>query len=553
MILQKSYLLLMLLILITLVLDVVFFSSTLEDAQITYRYSLRFSEGYDFGMWNRTGFPVEGFTTFLWMLYLSFFGPNLDSIVYASKITTVFFHLSVIVLFFSLHVKFYNGENHNIFKGSEKIASKAFLFTSIVVAIFLPLSWYATTGMETVLFMTLIAYMIFFPMLTSNIIILSSLSILLVMTRPDGIMFALASPLYYFWITKNRQFITIATVALITFIALAIFRYNHFGYFMPNTYYAKSANTIGLMHLKAGIFYFGAFFITYIYIFIPIILMLISTVLSKKIKEREFFLLLLLGIAIYFIILAKAGADNFSAFPMWRHALNVFPLIIFCMFYSIYSLYPKYSYVLSSIIVLLLFFSPIIFSIPTSQSSFLKEQLSNSIKKFPDFSNDYKNNSLLLWLKNITDENTTIATSLAGELPLTVDAYHLDILGLNDEYIAHNGKFDPNGPTDSKTDMAYVLSKRPNIIEGYMNAKKILKNEELKIIINSRKKMNQDLIENSIFQNEYFIITNAPYETFNRILFIHKDYYEKLNEKVIIKVHPVNKLINAIKNVKEIN
>ncbi len=547
-ILKKDYLILLLLIVIALILDLVFFSNTLEDAQITYRYSLRFSEGYEFGMWNRTGSPVEGFTTFLWMIYLSLFGPNIDTIVYTSKITTILSHISIIILFFILSIKFENNKNINIniFKGDEEISSKAFLFTSIAMAVFLPISWYATTGMETVLFITLIAYIFFVPMLTSNIIVLSLLTILLVLIRPDGIMFAIASPLYYFWVTRDRKFIIIVLVALASFIALAIFRYSYFGYFMPNTYYAKSANAVGFMHLKAGILYFGTFFTTYIYMFMPIFMMLIATNTLKKTRERSFILLLLLGGTIYFIILARAGADNFSAFPMWRHALNVFPLLAFCTFWSIYSIYDKFGKLLSIFIIVLLFSVPIFLSIPMSQSNFLKNQLFNSATNFPNFSNHYKSNHLLLWLKSITDKNTTIATSLAGALPLTVDAYHIDILGLNDEYIAHNGMFDPNGPTDSKTDMNYLLSLRPDIIEGHMNAENIITGN-LKPLPKWRRKMNYNLIANPIFQNEYLIITNAPYKAFNRVLFIRKDYYEKITKKFNIDVISVDRLVEIIK------
>ncbi len=545
---KKSLILLLLLILVAFLFDLLFFSNTLEDAQITYRYSLRFAEGYDFGMWNRTGSPVEGFTTFLWMIYLSLFGPNLDHIVYASKVTTILSHISIIILFFALYLKFKNNNhNINVFKGNEEIASKAFLFTSIAIAVFLPLSWYATTGMETLLFVSLITFILFLPMLTSNIIILSFLTLLLVLTRPDGIMFALASPLYYLWITKNKKYIFLIVLALITFISLAVFRYSYFGYFMPNTYYAKSVNAIGFMHLKAGVLYFGSFFITYIYIFIPIIIMLKKTITDKQIKEKSFFIFSLLGITIYFIILAKAGADNFSAFPMWRHALNLFPLIIFCSFWSIFSIFNRNGKIFSILVVILLFFMPLFFSFPISQANFLKKEVHSGIKKFPDISNEYKNNKFLLWLNKITDDKTVIATSLAGMLPLTVDAYHIDILGLNDEYIAHNGMFDPNGPTDSKTDMDYVMSLKPDLIEGYMNAKIILKGKETQKALLARKKMNIDLISNPIFQKEYLIITNAPYQSFNRILFINKDYYHKIKYKFDIEVMPVDNLVFALK------
>ena len=81
------------------------YSFTLEDAQITYRYALRYSEGFPWGTWNRDELPIEGFTTPLWMLILSIFGPNLDSIAHASKLIGSLSALCLVYLFFMLAIK----------------------------------------------------------------------------------------------------------------------------------------------------------------------------------------------------------------------------------------------------------------------------------------------------------------------------------------------------------------------------------------------------------------------------------------------------------------
>lgn len=535
------------LLFVSILFDLLFFSYTLEDAQITYRYSLRFSEGYDFGMWNRTGSPVEGFTTFLWMIYLSFFGPSLEIIVTMSKVTGILAHQSILLLLFYLYLQY----NNNValcvdpFKNNEKVAAKAFFYSSISVVVFLPLCWYASSGMETLVFIALICYVFFLPVITSNFLLLSIVSILLVITRPDGIFFALASPLYYWFITKNKKFSTVAIMALLAFGALTAFRYYYFGYLMPNTYYAKSANVEGMEHLKHGVLYFAWFVFNYLYLFMPIVLALLATLRSNKKLENSFLLVAFVGVGVYFLVVAKAGGDNVSAFPMWRHGLNVSVLIIFCAFFSIHYLSQRYAKKFSVVVVLLLFILPLLISAPDYNARFLRAELISNIKRFPDLSNVYNNNEFLLWIKSISDENTVISTALAGALPLTVDAFHIDVLGLNDEIIAHNGTFDVDGPIDSKSDMGYVISQRPDIIEGYMNAKQIIKSENLQRVISIRKKMNLELINSQIFKNEYLIITNAPYEVFNRVLFVHKSYYQKIRNKHDIKVMPVDTLVSA--------
>lgn len=543
---RNKYISLLALIIVTLSLDLLFFSSTLEDAQITFRYSLRLSEGFGFGMWNRTGAPVEGFTTFFWMIYLSLFGPNLECIVYAAKITSILSQLSIIILFYTVAHRLHNNQKlaNNIFT-SKTSASSAFLFSGITLTAYLPLSWYTSTGMETVPFIALISYALFLPILTNNIIAISSITILLVLMRPDGLMFALASPIYYFAVSKNKNYCIVFSLALLTFVALTLFRYNYFGYLMPNTYYAKSENAIGFLHLKAGLSYFASFIRSYFFVFISLFLCLVFIIRNRKTKEMSFFILALCGIGIYFLILAKSGADNYSAFPMWRHALNLFPLIVFCSFFSVSTLSKRFGTPASVLMLLLIVFTPIFYSTPITEMRFLRSQISGGLKLFPNITNDYNNNKLLLWLKDISTEDTIIATSLAGALPLTVDAHHIDILGLNNEYIAHFGTFSPNGPIDSKTDMNYVLDQRPDIIEGYMNAKLILENNDLTAAIAARKKMNIELLSNPIFQNEYLIISNAPYDSFNRILFISSEHYSRIGQKFSVETIPVTNLVNA--------
>ncbi|NQZ08295.1 MAG: hypothetical protein HRT35_14155 [Algicola sp.] len=542
------------LLFIALIFDVLFFANTLEDAQITYRYALRFSEGFDFGMWNRTGSPVEGFTTFLWMVYLSLFGPNLESIVYASKITGILAHLSIIGLFVTLYQRYSNQSQSklaiNLFKGNEAGAAKAFLYSALAVTFFLPLSWYASSGMETLAFIALICLVLFLPLLTINLFALALVTLLLVLIRPDGIMFAFAAPLYYWFISKDKKHFAVMAVAVLAFFGLIAFRYSYFGYVMPNSYYAKSANVEGFRHLIYGIMYFGSFVANYFYLFLPILFASLSILRKKQFAQNSFLPLAFAGITLYFAIVAKAGGDNFSAFPMWRHGLNLFPLIAFCTFYSLHYLWHtnqgvKSSRNLSFASLALLFIVPMVISVPLGNAKFLRTEVIEKVARFPDLSNDYKDNALLLWIKNITDENTVVTTALAGALPLTVDAVHIDVLGLNNEKIAHSGTFDYDGPIDSKSNMQWVIEQKPDIIEGYMNAKKIINNEDLAKVISARQKMNLELLQSEQFKQQYLIITNAPYEAMNRVLFISKSYYQKISNKHDVQVMSVDNLVAA--------
>ena len=543
---------LVLLLAIAVVFNILFFSNTLEDAQITFRYALRWSEGFDFGMWNRTGNPVEGFTTFLWMVYLSQFGPNIDSIVTASKITGILAQLSIIGLFFRLHKAYGEGETMalGLFDGQQAQASQAFLYAAIGVSVSLPLTWYASSGMEMLVFVALISYALFLPLLTANLFVLALISVLLVLTRPDGIMFAFAAPLYCWFIGKDKKYLWVAVASIIAFVSLIAFRYSYFGYFMPNSYYAKSANAEGLHHLKYGILYFGSYVVNYLYLFIPMVLAIWGILRKKQWLSHSFLPLAFAGIALYFAIVAKAGGDNFSAFPMWRHGLNLFPLTLFCTFFALRYLGHAKTRQMSQGILALIVVMPLIFTFPTRNGSFLRGEMAEQIAAFPNLSHDYRNNDLMLWLNNISDENTVISTLLAGELPLTVDAYHLDVLGLNTEEVAHTGTFDTNGPIDSKSNMSYILSQSPDIMEGYVNADKVVAHRDVETALKARQKMNFELLLDERFEQNYLMITNAPYPSFNRVLFIHKAYYDKIRHRHDVQVKPVTELVKVAKAMK---
>ncbi len=101
MIIKNHWLLFVLLIISTLIISLTY-SFTLEDAQITYRYALRYSEGYPWGTWNRSEEPVEGFTTVLWMFILSLFGPDLQAIIHSSKIIGGLSALGLVTIYYQV-------------------------------------------------------------------------------------------------------------------------------------------------------------------------------------------------------------------------------------------------------------------------------------------------------------------------------------------------------------------------------------------------------------------------------------------------------------------
>ena len=491
------------------------YSFTLEDAQITYRYALRYSEGFSWGTWNRDEVPIEGFTTPLWMLILSIFGPNLDSIAHASKLIGSFSALCLVYLFFILGIKCQRNEIN--FLHSNHALKNSFLFTSIFCALSLPISWYATTGMETVTFMLLISASLLGPLIKINLLLYIFINMALVAIRPEGVMFSIASAVYFGY--RDKRYLYALVPIAVTLLTVFSHRYLVFQELMPNTYFAKSGDG-GLRHLMSGVFYFGSFALSYWYVFLPYLAL--PYLLKRRLltfSEDDFYFIGIAGVAMFYLLIAKSGGDNFYAFPHWRHGLVLLPLVAFFSFYTLFKLNLIHSTKVATSICLLNLALPLVAVIPSSQEMLRFYQLD-----LFGFQHRMLNNPMFIWIKENNRSDITIASSLAGELPLTVDYTHIDILGLNDRVVAHEGSFDPQGPIDSKTNMAYVVGRMPELIEAYFPPECITQ-VDVDCLLRGRPKLARELLTNPAFVEGYLLIDNAPYEYFNRALFIRKDYY----------------------------
>ena len=178
-------------------LTLLYYPHTLEDAQITFRYALRLSEGYPYGMWNRVGTPVEGSTTILWTLALSLFGPDLNIMAHAAKAIGVGSYFGTI-LFFIIATKALSRSPNQALHLNRKHLSSALKSTAITISICAPFAWYSSSGMETSLYILLVTLVILLPSITTSLALLLLTNALIVICRPDGYIFSIASSAFYF-------------------------------------------------------------------------------------------------------------------------------------------------------------------------------------------------------------------------------------------------------------------------------------------------------------------------------------------------------------------
>lgn len=507
-----------------LIFPVFFFNNTLEDAHITFRYARNFFNGDGFGTWNPGEPPIEGYTSLLWMAIVAT----------AQRLGFSFFETSKILGWGSLVclptlaiVAWYRAYNAAA-STTESYGASWLLYAAVLYSVYLPLAWYAVSGMETVFFAAMAGGLLLIPrlLLGDGLRTLGALalSIGLVLTRPEGILVAGAINSFFLYqrvVKGNRYYWPLIALAgtLLTFLGLTLFRYIYFGDIVPNTYYAKANG--GWLHLMAG----AGYVLRFTVIASPLLALVVAAIIAKprQLLTNELFVFLLLFVAVYCVYVIKVGADPKSAFPMWRHFVHIAPFWIGLVALSVNHLFKRLRI---GVLVLL----SAVFLVDGAVVYLNREPVVNaplqSIGKYGFLKAQEPPNGYFLWLSKFSNVDTLSAVSLAGEWPYYVPGRYIDILGLNDRHIAKFGKYAAKGLTDSKTDMNYVLTRKPAIIDGYMDALALLDGKCPDEIHGMRSEMLASMINNQAFMSDYYFVTNAPYDQLNRALFVTKNFYE---------------------------
>jgi len=509
---------------LSIALPTYLFNSTLEDAHITFRYVRNFVAGQGFGIWNRDEQPIEGFTSLAWLIILSagsFLG--LSIFTFSKGLGWLFLACLPTV---SL-IAWYRSKTTS-FDRSDSRRENWLLYAAILYVVYVPVAWYAVSGMETVFVAAQVAFLLYVPrVFTTDIarsiaVVLSSAC--LIVTRPEGILISVAINLFFLHQEVKQKGhrnwpVTGLIAALITFIGLTSFRYYYFGELVPNTYYAKADG--GLLHLVAGVYYVKSL----LTVVAPLIAFVVAAyvIRRREMLNDKFAAFLTIFLFVYCLYVIKVGGDPISAFPLWRHFLHIAPFWITLVALSVYRLFPKF---LVGLVMLLIAAVAVDGVIAKLNKDVLLFQPIDSIKRFGLLKTEPPN-EFFIWLSKFVDQDTLSAGSLAGQWSYFVPGQYIDMLGLNDRHIARFGSFDANGPIDSKTDMKYVMSRSPDVIDGYMSGL-ALKNGLCPIQNHGwRFEMLNGLIRNPYFLREYDFVLNAPYDKLDRAIFVRKEFLSR--------------------------
>jgi hypothetical protein len=447
---------------------IVYLDYTSDDAYISYRYAQHFADGLGL-VWN-PGEWVEGYTNFLWVLILA--GLDKAGADVPDSARWLGFALGVIAVGGTYMLTRELLEENAGPRDSGRIAGIA---AALLLAASGPFAAWSSAGLETSLFavLTLAAVLLHIRELERGWLPASGVVWAFVaMTRPEGVLLFAVSAVFKLieagtrlyaqrrrsWYRRSilreaGRFALWAAGFAAIFVPYWIWRWTTYDWFFPNTYYAKVGENLD--QYERGIQYLQAFaqqYAAWLVLVIPVAAALTSI---RRMASVYVFALLLA----WFAYVVYVGGDSLVRM---RFFAPVLPLLYGAVAAAAAALIaeahferrpPRWA---AEAAVAVAFAGLVAFTLqPSSRDQALVSEREGMRDRI----------AIGRWLGDHFPENTLIAVVAAGAIPYESDLPTIDMLGLNDEHIAHRdvkiGKL-PAG--HEKYDTEYVLDRQPDII-----------------------------------------------------------------------------------------
>ena len=436
----------------------------IDDAYISLRYARNLAEGK--GLVFNLGERVEGYTNFLWTLLLTIgFFLKLDGVGLSIGLGIVGGCILLILVFFM--TRHHLAPNTTIYRS---------ITAPLCVVIQLPFLCYSLSGLETTFFTLLLMgsiYFVFMGMKKASWFNYASLTLSIAsLTRPEANIIFFFNLIFLFWYRrKNKQHISL--FQLISYAAIYIcivgsfflWRYIYYGFWLPNTYYAKIGGGVNMSIIESGIGYVWSFsLMTYLIGMLPLVLLIRS--FRKEVK----FIYFISFTCTYFLAVIYEGGDHLA---MFRFCIPVIPVVailyqelwVYVIEDRLLKRYPSFSRFQGvSLFMVFVFITGLSSSLLISRASsrhglteYERSKLEVKLtKQWAAFGR---------WLKKNTKGDEKIALITAGAIPFYSELYAIDMVGLTDTHIAHMSiELGKGYAGHEKFDNEYVLSQRPRFI-----------------------------------------------------------------------------------------
>jgi arabinofuranosyltransferase len=410
---ERKYLLL---VFLSLLLSLYLFRDfVVDDAYISFTYSRNLAEGHGL---TYNGMLVEGYSNYLWTLLITpFLCLGIDPLAAARTLgiaSSVFMVLMLDRLIRTLAPKL-NGPRI------------AFVLTTVTLCS--AFAAWAAGGLETIFFTFLVVLFVYIEIKDPRRAFYLSpfVVFLLALTRPEGAMFIAILVIYrlYRYRRVDRKLIISLVFFILPFSLFLLWRYETYGYLLPNTAYVKVHTSLWTVSL-AFEWLLNFFVLRPIYSFVLLISMAILF-MEKKSLEPEWILLLFV-VAAFMSFVLYAGRDWM---PFHRFVVPLVPIFALIMAAAL----EKFSSGIPGIVLLGLIAGIGLFELFMSTTLY-REQ----IVDFGKYTRGLLDAGA--WIRQTTSPDAVIAVEDSGALAFSSDRESIDILGLNNSFIAHHPDLD---------------------------------------------------------------------------------------------------------------
>ena len=442
-------------------------SGLTDDAYISFRYSKNLAQGQGF-RWNPNGEKVEGYTNYLWVL-IGALGFLLlpERLPQLMSGLGIIFLLATFWLFFSMLARLFPGKRIIALAGGFFLAASG------------PLVLWSTSGLETMMFamFTAAGFLSFLQYLQTG----SSkyyrcvwlFSLLLFLTRPDGIIFAAVLGGYLLIWQKGlfirERLLPFLFLFLFPFLAYNIWRIIYFGNWLPNTFYAKATGA-AFNQIKKGSLYFFNFSLTYLLPLVPLVLYLILRRKRAAADPSHFKTVVLLFIGLFTVYIISVGGDYMAMYRFFVPLLPLLYLLISAEFIRTSGSgknTPGWFLLVAAVVITFLPSTPLDRPVWGGNHPY-QYGCYEGYRTEQWYLNRYVTiGKLFARIKKSPAESIVIPA--IGAVGYYSGMNVIDYYGLTEPHIARMAKktFSENFPGHEKTDIDFILSKNPNYLMGY--------------------------------------------------------------------------------------
>jgi hypothetical protein len=423
---------------------------TSDDAFISLRYAKRLACGL--GLTWTDGEKVEGYTNLLWVLLNAVLGNLLSDYMLSARIWGTIGGL-LAVIFVSLHPQDF-----------PRIEKSRLMTGGIFLALSSPMAAWAVGGLEHSFMSGATAAALFFLMSaldkespdTRTLLLSGLLFGIVAITRADGVLFS-AAAISGILLSNGLHKSTIKTMAIVSIFpvflygAQLLFRILYYGEFVPNTALAKIAINSG--RVMSGLYYARNVFAVHA-ILLGAGFMGLILAIGKSRSHR--WVIPFVSFTLWVAYIIVVGGDIFHA---WRQMLPSFVPLAFLISEGVTV---RKSVFKNHIVVTTIGLSFLLGSYLFCQ---LADERTNIIRRmfFYETATEYVGKLLKT---SFGKYKPLLAVDAAGSLPFWSELPALDMLGLNDKYLAtHPPKtFGTRGIGHELGNGKYVLRRSPDIV-----------------------------------------------------------------------------------------